>query len=101
MGSITSYLQLVRVGWVFAREGVIAALPADDLPPVGQIEVRPPPNLTDRSGRDWEKVVDKIYNGEYDKALRELDKWERKYGEREETQYLRAQLERLPQLDEE
>lgn len=77
------------------------ATPADELPPVGQIEVRPPPNLTDRSGRDWEKVVDKIYNGEYDKALRELDKWERKYGEREETQYLRAQLERLPPPDEE
>ena len=36
MGSITSYLQLVRVGWVFAREGVIAALPAEDLPPMAR-----------------------------------------------------------------
>ncbi|HEU4613021.1 MAG TPA: hypothetical protein VFS15_13115, partial [Kofleriaceae bacterium] len=73
--------------------------PDDELPPVDQIQVRPPPNLTAKSGRDWERVVDKIYNGEYDKALRELDKWERKYGEREETQFLRAQLERLPMED--
>jgi len=34
MGNFMSYLQLVRVGWVFVREGVIAALPADDLPPL-------------------------------------------------------------------
>jgi serine/threonine-protein kinase len=73
----------------------------EDLPPVGQIEVRPPPNLTEKSGRDWERVVDKLYKHEYDKALHELDKFERKYGEREETQYLRAQLERLPQREDE
>jgi ubiquinone biosynthesis protein len=34
MGNFMSYLQLVRVGWVFVREGVIAALPTDDLPPL-------------------------------------------------------------------
>ncbi|WP_099865869.1 2-polyprenylphenol 6-hydroxylase [Pararhizobium haloflavum] len=33
MGRLYSYLQLVRVGWVFLREGVISALPAEELPP--------------------------------------------------------------------
>lgn len=33
MARISSYLQIIRVGWVFAREGVISALPSDDLPP--------------------------------------------------------------------
>src|SRR5688572_2388984 len=73
-----------------------ASIPAHDLPPVGQIEVRHPPNMTGKSGKDWDKVVDKIYNHEFDRALRELDKWEENYGAREETKYLRAQHERLP-----
>ena len=34
MANPLAYLQLLRVGWVFLREGVIAALPADDLPPL-------------------------------------------------------------------
>jgi eukaryotic-like serine/threonine-protein kinase len=67
-----------------------------DLPPVGQIMVRPPKNLGGKSSRDWEKVVDKVYDQNFGRALEELDKWERKYGAREETEYLRAQLERLP-----
>jgi serine/threonine protein kinase len=76
-----------------------APIERDDLPPVGQIEVRPPPNLGGKSGRDWEKVVDKVYNHEFERALEELDKWERKYGARDETQYLRAQLVRLARED--
>ena len=67
-----------------------------ELPPAGHIEVKYPPNLTGKSGRDWEKVVDKAYRQDYAGALRELDRWEDRYGAREETSYLRAQLERLP-----
>jgi serine/threonine protein kinase len=63
----------------------------------GRIMVRPPPNLTERSARDWEKIVDKIYKQDLEKARHELDHFEDKYGPREETQCLRAQLDALPQ----
>lgn len=66
-------------------------LPFDGLPAVAY-----PKNLSGKSARDWEKVVRKVYEERYDKALDELDKWEDKYGPREESQRLRTQLERLP-----
>jgi serine/threonine protein kinase len=69
-------------------------------PPIDHVEVHYPPNLTGKSGRDFEKVVDKIYEGDYDKALRELDKWEDKYGQRDETIDLRDQLNRVPRNEE-
>ncbi len=59
------------------------------------INVRHPPNLTDKSARDWEKVVDKLYKRDFDKAMRELDRFEEKYGPRDETACLRAQLDRI------
>ncbi|WP_074381174.1 2-polyprenylphenol 6-hydroxylase [Bartonella doshiae] len=31
MGQISTYFQLMRAGWVLAREGVLSALPSDDL----------------------------------------------------------------------
>ena len=34
--ALYSYMQLLRVGWVLLREGVIPALPADDLPPTAR-----------------------------------------------------------------
>jgi serine/threonine protein kinase len=89
---------LVIVVLALRGNGTSTSMPSTStlaLPPVGEIIVRPPPNLGGKSTRDWDKVVDKVYEREYDAALRELDKWERKYGEREESQYLRAQLDRL------
>ena len=69
-------------------------------PPIDHVEVHYPPNLTGKSGRDFEKVVDRIYKGDYDSALRELDKWENKYGQRDETIDLRDQLNRVPRQPE-
>jgi serine/threonine protein kinase len=71
------------------------ALPAAG-PPLDHVEVHYPPNLTGKSGRDFERVVDKIYKQDFDAALRELDKWENKYGKRDETIDLRDQLQRVP-----
>jgi ubiquinone biosynthesis protein len=36
MVPLYSYLQLLRVGWVFLREGVVSALPSEDLPPAAR-----------------------------------------------------------------
>ncbi|HEX5063361.1 MAG TPA: hypothetical protein VFV99_28490, partial [Kofleriaceae bacterium] len=69
-------------------------------PPLDHVEVHYPPNLTGKSGRDFEKVVDKIYKNDFDAALRELDKFEDKYGQREETIDLRDQLNRVPRQPE-
>jgi tRNA A-37 threonylcarbamoyl transferase component Bud32 len=65
-------------------------------PPLDHVEVHYPPNLGGKSGRDFERVVDKIYKQDFDAALRELDKWEDKYGKRDETIDLRDQLQRVP-----
>ncbi|HEY5950771.1 MAG TPA: serine/threonine-protein kinase [Kofleriaceae bacterium] len=74
-----------------------AALPEwCELETGGRITVHPPPNLTNKSARDWEKVVNKIYDQDFDKAERELDHFEEKYGPRDETACLRAQLKQLP-----
>jgi serine/threonine protein kinase len=61
----------------------------------GRITIHPPPNLTNKSAKDWEKIVGKIYDREFDKATRELDRFEEKWGARDETTCVRAQLERL------
>ncbi|NVB79798.1 MAG: serine/threonine protein kinase [Kofleriaceae bacterium] len=61
-----------------------------------EITVRHPPDLRGKEAKDWDKVIDKVYEQKYDEALRKLDEWERRFGEREETRFLRAQLERLP-----
>mgnify|MGYP000730548719 CR=1 FL=1 len=34
MSTIGAYFRLARVGWVLVREGVVAALPSDGLPPL-------------------------------------------------------------------
>ena len=33
MSTIGAYFRLVRVGWVLVREGVVSALPTQDMPP--------------------------------------------------------------------
>ena len=37
MSLLNAYYQLVRVGWVLTREGVIAALPTEGLPPIAAL----------------------------------------------------------------
>ncbi len=34
MSTIGAYFRLARVGWVLVREGVVAALPSEGLPPL-------------------------------------------------------------------
>lgn len=36
MSTIAAYFRLVKLGWVLAREGVISALPSDNLPPIAR-----------------------------------------------------------------
>lgn len=72
-----------------------AVAPADDEIPT-EITVRHPADLRGKEAKDWNKIVDKVYEQNYREALRKLDEWERRFGEREETRFLRAQLERLP-----
>jgi ubiquinone biosynthesis protein len=33
MSTIGAYFRLARVGWVLVREGVVSALPTEDMPP--------------------------------------------------------------------
>jgi tRNA A-37 threonylcarbamoyl transferase component Bud32 len=74
-----------------------AALPPwCELTDDGLITVHPPPNLTEKSAKDWEKIIKRVYEQDFDKAMRELERFEDKYGPRDETACLRAQLERLP-----
>ena len=68
----------------------------EDLPPLGEIDLsRPPRNMSEKSARDWQKVDDAIVDRDLDEAVKKLDEWERKYYVSEETDYLRAQLDRL------
>jgi serine/threonine protein kinase len=77
-----------------AEELPAEELPAEELP--SEITVRHPPDLRGKEAKDWDKVVDKVYEQKYDEALHKLDEWERRFGERDETRFLRAQLERIP-----
>ena len=36
MSTLTAYLRLARVGWVLVREGVVSALPSEDMPPLAR-----------------------------------------------------------------
>ncbi|MFN6985186.1 MAG: ubiquinone biosynthesis protein UbiB, partial [Rhizobium oryzihabitans] len=37
MSTLGAYFRLARVGWVLVREGVVLALPSDDLPASAQV----------------------------------------------------------------
>lgn len=68
----------------------------EELPPLGEIDLsRPPRNMSEKAARDWQKVDDAIVERDLDEAVKKLDEWERKYYVCEETDYLRAQLDRL------
>ena len=69
----------------------------DELP--DQIELRYPPNMSEKAAHDWEKVARPVYDNNFNEALDKLDEWEDRYGKREETDFLRAQLEKFKGLD--
>lgn len=72
------------------------APPAVDDPPPGHIRVVAPHITDHRAAKDWNKLVDKLYDHKFDEARRKLDDWERKWGETDETRSLRRQLEAMP-----
>jgi hypothetical protein len=48
-----------------------------------------------RAGKDWGKVVDKLYKGDFGEARKKLDEFDRKWGESDETKQLREQIKDL------
>ncbi len=70
--------------------------PALPLPPPGQIRAVTPPIHDRRAARDWEKIVDKLYEHEFASAREKLDAYEQRWGESPETRSLRQQLQALP-----
>jgi hypothetical protein len=75
------------------------AAPTEDEPeapavdPDAPIRVRHPTNLDRRSAKEWEKILDKLYERKLGEALEKLYGFERRFGATEETAELRAQLE--------
>jgi serine/threonine protein kinase len=59
----------------------------------------PPPDLDERSARDWRKVADKVHEGDLGEAYEKLRHFERKHGSSAESARLRAWLERQPRGD--
>ncbi len=65
-----------------------------------EITARPPQGMDGKSAKDWNKIVDKLYEHRFSEARRKLAEFERKYSETPETKDLREQLDALPQDDE-
>jgi hypothetical protein len=59
----------------------------------GTITATPPPGLSGKAAKDWNKIVDKLYEGELGEARNKLAEFERKYGRTQETADLAAQLD--------
>ncbi len=74
------------------------AKPAEPLQP-GELRAITPDIATKnpRAGKDWNKIVDKLYKGELGEARKKLSEFERKWGESEETKGLREQLPDVPE----
>jgi serine/threonine-protein kinase len=66
---------------------------APPVDPNAPIRIRHPTNLDRKSAKEWEKVVDKLYERKLDEALEKLYSFERRFGATEETADLRAQIE--------
>jgi tRNA A-37 threonylcarbamoyl transferase component Bud32 len=49
-----------------------------------------------RAGKDWNKLVEKLYEGKLEDAMKKLAEFERKWGESDETKSLHEQLSTLP-----
>ena len=71
-----------------------AADPND--PPPGQIRAMPPAMPDQHAAKDWNKLVDKLYEHKFGEARRKLDEWERHWGATDETRSLRRQLDAMP-----
>jgi serine/threonine-protein kinase len=65
-------------------------------PPPGQIRAVTPRITDQRAAKDWNKLVEKLYDHKFDEARRKLDDWERTWGETEETRSLGRQLDAMP-----
>jgi tRNA A-37 threonylcarbamoyl transferase component Bud32 len=98
----------IGVGQRGGSGGSATVTPASVVPPVepawsplgagsedGLITARTPPNLTGKSGKDWDKIVQKLYNHDLAEARDKLAEFERKYGRSAETADLAAQLDRF------
>ncbi|MEO8841860.1 MAG: serine/threonine-protein kinase [Kofleriaceae bacterium] len=70
------------------------AAPGD--PPPGQIRAVPPAMPDPHAAKDWNKLVDKLYEHKFDEARRKLDEWEHYWGATDETRSLRRQLDAMP-----
>jgi len=53
-----------------------------------------------RADKDWRKLVDKLYKGDFREAHKKLDDFERRWGASDETRELRDQLANLPDREE-
>jgi serine/threonine-protein kinase len=60
------------------------------------ITARPPQGMDGRAAKDWNRIVDKLYQHRFAEAHRKLVEFEQKYRETPETTDLREQLEALP-----
>jgi serine/threonine-protein kinase len=65
--------------------------------PVREIRAVPPRGMDQRQAKDWNKIVDKLYDQDWSEARKKVLEFERKYGELPETTSLREQLDSLPQ----
>ena len=68
-----------------------------DTPDDGTIMAHQPSNLDAQNARDWEKAVEKLYDGDLAGARKKLDEFERKHGRTPESSDLAAQLDRAIQ----
>jgi len=75
---------------------LVASPPAPDDPPAGQIRVVPPAMTDPHAAKDWNKLVDKLYEHEFGEARRKLADWEHHWGATDETRSLRRQLDAMP-----
>jgi len=60
-----------------------------------QITARPPRGMDGKAAKDWNKIVDKLYEHRFSEARRKLIEFEHKYRESPETTDLREQLEAM------
>ena len=61
--------------------------------PRATMTVRPPPDLSGKAAKDWNKIIEKIEEGELNAARKKLDEWEQRHGRTPESAELARQLE--------
>jgi hypothetical protein len=58
--------------------------------------IAPPPDVSGKAARDWNRLVEELQRGHYEGARHKLDDYERKWGATAKTEALREQLDTLP-----